>query len=179
MAACSSWPRRSWATPGMSRQLSGAAGLSVCARDRGAAALLAAGLRDLWLDGELHSWCWPSPTSPAASGWVASSPPSATWYSWDRRCSRWSLRSRAGSAETTAPPAGFLIAWGLLEGFTIATAIRLLLTDPEGAEGLLYYRAAAVDGRRRGADRTGRSRIGCEINDSRCRTPRSARRQIH
>lgn len=33
----------------------------------------------------------------------------------------------------------FLIAWGLLEGFTIATAIRLLLTDPEGAEGLLYY----------------------------------------
>ena len=33
----------------------------------------------------------------------------------------------------------FLIAWGLLEGFTIATAIRLLFTDPEGAEGLLYY----------------------------------------
>jgi len=33
----------------------------------------------------------------------------------------------------------FLIAWGLLEAFTIATAIRLLLTDPEGAEGLLYY----------------------------------------
>ncbi|HEY0685064.1 MAG TPA: diguanylate cyclase [Steroidobacter sp.] len=33
----------------------------------------------------------------------------------------------------------FLIAWGLLEGFTIAVAIRLLLTDPEGAEGLLYY----------------------------------------
>jgi diguanylate cyclase (GGDEF)-like protein len=33
----------------------------------------------------------------------------------------------------------FLIAWGLLEGFTIATAIRLLITDPEGAEGLLYY----------------------------------------
>ncbi|HWK48773.1 MAG TPA: 7TM-DISM domain-containing protein, partial [Steroidobacter sp.] len=33
----------------------------------------------------------------------------------------------------------FLIAWGLLEGFTIATAVRLLLTDPEGAEGLLYY----------------------------------------
>lgn len=33
----------------------------------------------------------------------------------------------------------FLLAWGLLEGFTIATAIRLLLTDPEGAEGLLYY----------------------------------------
>ncbi|MET0536221.1 MAG: diguanylate cyclase [Steroidobacter sp.] len=33
----------------------------------------------------------------------------------------------------------FLIAWGLLEGFTIATAIRLLVTDPEGAEGLLYY----------------------------------------
>jgi diguanylate cyclase (GGDEF)-like protein len=33
----------------------------------------------------------------------------------------------------------FLIAWGLLEGFTMATAIRLLVTDPEGAEGLLYY----------------------------------------
>ena len=33
----------------------------------------------------------------------------------------------------------FLIAWGLLEGFTIATAVRLLVTDPEGAEGLLYY----------------------------------------
>lgn len=33
----------------------------------------------------------------------------------------------------------FLIAWGLLEAFTIATAVRLLLTDPEGAEGLLYY----------------------------------------
>lgn len=33
----------------------------------------------------------------------------------------------------------FLIAWGLLEAFTTATAIRLLLTDPEGAEGLLYY----------------------------------------
>jgi diguanylate cyclase (GGDEF)-like protein len=33
----------------------------------------------------------------------------------------------------------FLIAWGLLEGFTIATSIRLLVTDPEGAEGLLYY----------------------------------------
>lgn len=33
----------------------------------------------------------------------------------------------------------FLLAWGLLEGFTIATAMRLLLTDPEGAEGLLYY----------------------------------------
>lgn len=33
----------------------------------------------------------------------------------------------------------FLIAWGLLEAFTIATSIRLLLTGPEGAEGLLYY----------------------------------------
>jgi diguanylate cyclase (GGDEF)-like protein len=33
----------------------------------------------------------------------------------------------------------FLIAWGLLEAFTIATAVRLLFTDPEGAEGLLYY----------------------------------------
>jgi diguanylate cyclase (GGDEF)-like protein len=33
----------------------------------------------------------------------------------------------------------FLIAWGLLETFTIATAVRLLVTDPEGAEGLLYY----------------------------------------
>ncbi|HEY0942267.1 MAG TPA: diguanylate cyclase [Steroidobacter sp.] len=33
----------------------------------------------------------------------------------------------------------FLIAWGMLEGFTIATAVRLLVTDPEGAEGLLYY----------------------------------------
>jgi diguanylate cyclase (GGDEF)-like protein len=33
----------------------------------------------------------------------------------------------------------FLIAWGLLEAFTIATSIRLLLTDPEGAELLLFY----------------------------------------
>ncbi len=33
----------------------------------------------------------------------------------------------------------FLIAWGLLEAFTIATSIRLLVTDPEGAEWLLYY----------------------------------------
>lgn len=33
----------------------------------------------------------------------------------------------------------FLIAWGLLEAFTIATAIRLLVTEPDGAEGLLYY----------------------------------------
>jgi two-component system, sensor histidine kinase LadS len=33
----------------------------------------------------------------------------------------------------------FLMAWGLLEAFTIATAVRLLFTDPEGAEGLLYY----------------------------------------
>jgi diguanylate cyclase (GGDEF)-like protein len=33
----------------------------------------------------------------------------------------------------------FLIAWGLLEGFTIATAVRLLIADAEGAEGLLYY----------------------------------------
>jgi diguanylate cyclase (GGDEF)-like protein len=33
----------------------------------------------------------------------------------------------------------FLVAWGLLEAFTIATSIRLLITDPEGAEWLLYY----------------------------------------
>jgi diguanylate cyclase (GGDEF)-like protein len=33
----------------------------------------------------------------------------------------------------------FLIAWGLLEAFTIATAMRLLVTEPEGAETLLYY----------------------------------------
>ena len=33
----------------------------------------------------------------------------------------------------------FLIAWGLLEAFTIATAARLLFTEPEGAEALLYY----------------------------------------
>ena len=33
----------------------------------------------------------------------------------------------------------FLIAWGLLEAFTIATAVRLLFTEPEGAEALLYY----------------------------------------
>jgi diguanylate cyclase (GGDEF)-like protein len=33
----------------------------------------------------------------------------------------------------------FLIAWGLLEAFTVATAVQLLLTDPEDAEGLLYY----------------------------------------
>jgi diguanylate cyclase (GGDEF)-like protein len=33
----------------------------------------------------------------------------------------------------------FLIAWGLLEAFTIATAIQLLVTEPENAEGLLYY----------------------------------------
>ena len=33
----------------------------------------------------------------------------------------------------------FLIAWGLLEALTIATAVRLLFTEPEGAETLLYY----------------------------------------
>ncbi len=33
----------------------------------------------------------------------------------------------------------FLLAWGLLEAFTIATALRLLLTAPEGAELLLFY----------------------------------------
>lgn len=33
----------------------------------------------------------------------------------------------------------FLLAWGLLEAFTIATALRLLFTDPEGAELLLFY----------------------------------------
>lgn len=33
----------------------------------------------------------------------------------------------------------FLIAWGLLEAFTIATAARLLAADTDGAEGLLYY----------------------------------------
>jgi diguanylate cyclase (GGDEF)-like protein len=33
----------------------------------------------------------------------------------------------------------FLIAWGLLEAFTIATALSLLLTDPAGSDGLLYY----------------------------------------
>ena len=33
----------------------------------------------------------------------------------------------------------FLIAWGLLEALTIATAVRLLFTEPEGAEALLYY----------------------------------------
>ena len=33
----------------------------------------------------------------------------------------------------------FLIAWGLLEAFTIATTVRLLSADTEGAEGLLYY----------------------------------------
>lgn len=33
----------------------------------------------------------------------------------------------------------FLIAWTLLEAFTIATAIRLLVAEPEGAEALLYY----------------------------------------
>jgi diguanylate cyclase (GGDEF)-like protein len=33
----------------------------------------------------------------------------------------------------------FLIAWGLLETFTIATALRLLFTNPDGATGLLYY----------------------------------------
>ncbi len=33
----------------------------------------------------------------------------------------------------------FLIAWGLLEAFTIATAARLLTADTDGAEGLLYY----------------------------------------
>jgi diguanylate cyclase (GGDEF)-like protein len=33
----------------------------------------------------------------------------------------------------------FLLAWGLLETFTIATAIRLLFSEPENAEGLLYY----------------------------------------
>ncbi|HLS82722.1 MAG TPA: diguanylate cyclase [Steroidobacter sp.] len=33
----------------------------------------------------------------------------------------------------------FLIAWGLLEAFTIATAIRLLVADPENSQLLLYY----------------------------------------
>ncbi len=33
----------------------------------------------------------------------------------------------------------FLIAWTLLEAATIATAVRLLVADAEGAEGLLYY----------------------------------------
>ena len=33
----------------------------------------------------------------------------------------------------------FLVAWTLLEAFTIATAVRLLFTEPEGAEALLYY----------------------------------------
>jgi len=33
----------------------------------------------------------------------------------------------------------FLVAWTLLEAFTIATAVRLLVADPEGAEILLYY----------------------------------------
>jgi two-component system, sensor histidine kinase LadS len=33
----------------------------------------------------------------------------------------------------------FLIAWTLLEAFTIATAIRLLVAEAEGAELLLYY----------------------------------------
>jgi diguanylate cyclase (GGDEF)-like protein len=33
----------------------------------------------------------------------------------------------------------FLIAWGLLEAFTIATSITLLLTEAEDAAGLLYY----------------------------------------
>jgi diguanylate cyclase (GGDEF)-like protein len=33
----------------------------------------------------------------------------------------------------------FLIAWGLLEAFTIATALRLLTGGAEGAAGLLYY----------------------------------------
>jgi diguanylate cyclase (GGDEF)-like protein len=33
----------------------------------------------------------------------------------------------------------FLIAWGLLEASTIATSVRLLFTDAEGAEVLLYY----------------------------------------
>ncbi len=33
----------------------------------------------------------------------------------------------------------FLIAWGLLEAFTIATSISLLVTEAEDAAGLLYY----------------------------------------
>ena len=33
----------------------------------------------------------------------------------------------------------FLIAWGLLEALTIATSLRLLFTEPEGGETLLYY----------------------------------------
>ncbi len=43
----------------------------------------------------------------------------------------WRRRNRAAGF--------FLLAWGLLETFTIATALRLLLTDPEGAELLLFY----------------------------------------
>jgi diguanylate cyclase (GGDEF)-like protein len=33
----------------------------------------------------------------------------------------------------------FLLAWGLLEAFTIATALRLLFTDVDNAASLLYY----------------------------------------
>jgi diguanylate cyclase (GGDEF)-like protein len=33
----------------------------------------------------------------------------------------------------------FLVAWGLLEALTIATALRLLFTDVDNAAGLLYY----------------------------------------
>lgn len=33
----------------------------------------------------------------------------------------------------------FLLAWGLLEAFTILTALRLLIAGPEGAELLLFY----------------------------------------
>ena len=43
----------------------------------------------------------------------------------------WRRKSRAAG--------WFLIAWGLLEAFTIATSISLLLTEAEDAPGLLYY----------------------------------------
>jgi len=33
----------------------------------------------------------------------------------------------------------FLLAWGLLEAFTIATALRMLIAGPDSAESLLYY----------------------------------------
>ena len=41
----------------------------------------------------------------------------------------------------------FLLAWGLLEAFTIATTARLLFTNSEAGDQVLFLRTSASDGR--------------------------------
>jgi diguanylate cyclase (GGDEF)-like protein len=70
----------------------------------------------------------------------------------------------------------FLIAWVLLETVTIAVAVRLLFTEPEGAEGLLYYGlplsmvAAAVFVALGVADRLREQRVALSDAERRART---------